>query len=93
VDDENGALLADSRDILKRWKNCFSQLLNVHNVSGLMQIEMHTDEPLVPGPSRLEVQIATAKLKKYKLPGSDQLMAELMQAGGEILLSAITGFK
>jgi hypothetical protein len=28
-------------------------------------------EPLVPGPSRLEVEIAIAKLKKYKSPGSD----------------------
>jgi sorting nexin-29 len=28
-------------------------------------------------------------LKKYKLPGSDQVLAELIQAGGEILLSAI----
>jgi hypothetical protein len=28
-------------------------------------------------------------LKKYKSPGSDQILAELIQAGGEILLSAI----
>jgi hypothetical protein len=46
-------------------------------------------ETLVPGPTRLEVEIAIAKLKKYKSPGSDQIPAELMQAGGEILLSAI----
>jgi hypothetical protein len=41
-------------------------------------------EPLVPGPSRLEVEIAIAN----KSPGSDQIPAELVQAGGEILLSA-----
>jgi hypothetical protein len=46
-------------------------------------------EPLVPGPSRLEVEIAVAKFKKYKSSGSDQIPAELSQAGGEILLSAI----
>jgi hypothetical protein len=46
-------------------------------------------EPLVPGPSCLEVEIAIAKLKKYKLPGSDQILAELIQARGKILLSAI----
>jgi hypothetical protein len=28
-------------------------------------------------------------LKKYKSPGSDQILAELIQAGGEMLLSAI----
>jgi hypothetical protein len=46
-------------------------------------------EPLIPGPSRLEVEIVIAKLKKYKSPGSDQISAELIQAGGEMLLSAI----
>jgi hypothetical protein len=35
------------------------------------------------------MEIAIAKLKKYKSPGSDQIPAELSQAGGEILLSAI----
>jgi hypothetical protein len=50
---------------------------------------VHTAEPLVPGPSHLEVEIAIAKLKKYKSPGSDQIPAELIKAGGEMLLSAI----
>jgi hypothetical protein len=61
----------------------------VHNVSDVRKIEVHTAEPLVPGPCRLEVRIAIAKLKKYKSPGSDQIPAELIQAGGEILTSAI----
>jgi hypothetical protein len=47
-----GDLLADSH-ILNRWKNYFSQLLNVHYVSYVRQIEVHTAEPLVPG-GRLE---------------------------------------
>jgi hypothetical protein len=33
-----------------------------------MQIEVHTAEQLVPGSSHLEVETATAKLKKYKSP-------------------------
>jgi hypothetical protein len=37
----------------------------------------------------LEVGIAIAKLKKHKSPGSDPIPAELIQAGGEMLLSAI----
>jgi hypothetical protein len=63
--------------------------LNVHNVSDVRQIEIHTVEPLVPGPSHLEVEIAIEKLKKYKSPGSDQILAELSQAGGETLVSMI----
>jgi hypothetical protein len=80
VNDDNGDLLADSHIILNSWKNYFAQLLNVHNVSDVRQIEVRTSELLVPGPSCLEVEIAVAKLKKCKLPGSDQILAELIQA-------------
>jgi hypothetical protein len=73
--DESGDLLADSHNILNRWKNYFSQLLNVHNVSDVRQIEVHMAEPLVPGPNRLEVEIAIAKLKRYKSLGSDEILA------------------
>jgi hypothetical protein len=66
VKDENGDLLADSHCILNRWNNYFSQLLNMHNVSDVRQIDVHTVEPLVSGPSRLEVEIAIATLKMYK---------------------------
>jgi hypothetical protein len=31
------------------------------------------------GPSRPEVEMAIAKLKKYKSPGSDQILAEMIQ--------------
>jgi hypothetical protein len=35
---ENADLLADSHNILNRWKNYFSQLLDVNNVSNVRQI-------------------------------------------------------
>jgi hypothetical protein len=79
VKDENGDLLANPHNILRRWKNYFSQLLNVHNVSDVRQIE-----PLVPGPSRPEIEIAIAKLEKYKSPGSGQIQAGLIQGGETI---------
>jgi hypothetical protein len=63
--------------------------LNVHNISDIRQIGVHTAEPLAPGPSRLEVETAIAKLIKYRSPGSDQIPAEMIQAEDEILLSAI----
>jgi hypothetical protein len=62
--DEKGDLLADSHNILNRWKNYFSQLLNVHRVSDVRQIEIHTAEPLVPDPSSIEVEIAIENLKR-----------------------------
>jgi hypothetical protein len=63
--------------------------VNLQSVSDVSQLEVHTAELLEPGSSRLEVEIAIAKMKKFKLPSSDQISAELIQAGGEILLSAI----
>jgi hypothetical protein len=86
---ENAELLADSHSILNRWKNYFSQLLNVHIVSDVRQMEVHMAELLAPRHSLLEVEIAIAKFKKYKSPDSHQIPAELIQAGGEMLLSAI----
>jgi hypothetical protein len=52
----------------------YSQLLNVHNVSNIRQIELHAAEPLVPNLSTSEIEIAIAKLKKYKLLDSDQIL-------------------
>jgi hypothetical protein len=51
----------------------------VHNVSDVRQTEVCTAEPLVPGPSCLEVEIAIAKFKKYKSPDSNQIPAGFKQ--------------
>jgi hypothetical protein len=47
VKDENSDLLADSHNILNRWKSYFSQLFNARNISDVKKIEIHTGEPLV----------------------------------------------
>jgi hypothetical protein len=60
----------------------------VHDVSDVRQIKIHTAELQAPCPSLLDVEVAISKLKEYKLSGSDQILAELIQAGGEALLSA-----
>jgi hypothetical protein len=51
--------------------------------------EIRTVEPLVPDPSPFHIEIAVARFKSYKSPGSDQIPAELIQAGGEMLRSKI----
>ena len=58
VMDEKGDLVADSRSIVGRWRNYFSQLFNVHGVKDVRQAETHTAEPLVPEPSAFEVELA-----------------------------------
>jgi hypothetical protein len=42
---------------------------------------------VISGP--FEVEIAIAKLERYKSPGSNHISAEIIQAGGEILCSEI----
>jgi hypothetical protein len=79
VKNGNDDLLGVSHSIWNRWKNYFSQLLNVRIVSDVRQIEVHMAEPLKLGSSRLEVQIVIVKLKKYKSLSSDQIPAQLIQ--------------
>jgi hypothetical protein len=69
--------LVDPQKILTVWKNFFCQLLNVQGAGGIRQTEIHTAESFVPEPSATEVEIAIRKLKRYKVPDSDQI-----QAGG-----------
>ena len=66
VKDENGDLVTDSHSILARWRNHFSQLLNIHGVNDVRQTELHTAEPLVPELSPFEVKFAIEKLKSHK---------------------------
>jgi hypothetical protein len=46
----------------------------------------------VPEPSLAEVEIAIGKLKSYKSLGTDQTLAELIKAEGEMLCSEIHKF-
>jgi hypothetical protein len=60
----------------------------VHNASDVRQVEVHAAEPIVSDPSRLEFEKAITTFKKYKSPGSEQILAELNHVRGDILLSA-----
>ena len=74
-------MVTDSQSILARWRNHFSQLLNIHGVNDVRQTEIHTAEPLVPDP--FEIDMAIGKLKSHKSPGNSQVPAELIKAGVE----------
>jgi hypothetical protein len=52
-------------------------------------MDIHMTEPLIPEPSLFEVEIAIRKLKSYKSPGTDQIPADLIKAGGGTLYSEI----
>jgi hypothetical protein len=50
---------------------------------GLLMLgrQTHTVEPLTPEPRASDVAMDTEELKRYKLPGNDQIPAELIKAG------------
>jgi hypothetical protein len=87
--DEKVDLVTDSYGILARWRNHFSQLLNVHGVNNVRQTEMYTAEPLVSDPSAFEFEMTTVDLKRHKSPGIDQIPAELIKARGRTTRSEI----
>ena len=79
---------------MAEWRNHFSQLLNVLGVIDVRQTEVHTAEPLVPGPSAFEVEIlryvilmATEKLKSHKSAAIDQIQAEFIKVLGRRIRS------
>ena len=61
-------LFTVSHSIFARWRNCFSQLLNIHGVNGVRQTEIHTAQPILPEPSTFDFEMAIEKLKRGKSP-------------------------
>jgi len=70
---------------LARWRNHFSNLLNVHEAHDVRQPEIHTAKPLVSKVSVLTIEMASEKLKRYKPLGIDQISAETITAGSRAI--------
>jgi hypothetical protein len=82
VKDERGELLRILKQIFTKWKNYFCQLLDVQGPGSTRQTEINRAEPFVTEPSAAEFKVAIRKMKRYTALGSDQIPAELIQAGG-----------
>jgi hypothetical protein len=67
--------------IVVRWRTHFFQILNIHGVNDVRQTEIHR-EPFVHEPSAFEVDFAFEKLRSRISPGTDQIPAEMIKAGG-----------
>ena len=91
VQDRSGKCLTEQRQILNRWTEYCSELYN-HKANGdpsvlnCTQTDTEDDHPIL----RREVDAAVQSLKKGNSAGVDNIPAELVQAGGEDVITALT---
>ena len=91
VQDRSGKCVTEEQHILTRWIEYCSELCN-HKANGessvlnCPQSDTEDDHPFL----RREVEAAVQSLKKGKSAGVDNIPAELVQAGGEDVITAFT---
>ena len=91
VQDRSGKCLTEERQILNRWTEYCSELFN-YKANGDQSVlncplrDTEDDHPIL----RIEVEAALQSLKKGKSAGVDIIPAELVQAGGEDVINALT---
>ena len=54
----DGTIVADTTSILGRWEQFFRNLLNVNQSTNHEGSEIYTEEPDIPEPSLIEVELA-----------------------------------
>ena len=91
VQDHLGKCLTEERQILNRRTEYCSELYN-HKANGdpsvldCLQTDTEDDHPIL----RKEVEAAVQTFKKGKPAGVDNIPVELVQAGGEDVITALT---
>ena len=89
IQDKSGNCLTEEKEILSRWTEYCSELYDYEScgdntVLDCSQPQKKDLQPIL----RKEVEIAVASLKKGKSSGVDNILAELVQAGGETMIDA-----
>lgn len=83
VDDENGRLIVDDVNIVKRWQEYYSKLLNEEFPRSIHASETPTEGPVEPI-SEAEVTEALKRMKRGKSVGPDGIPVEFWLACGDV---------
>ena len=93
IDSSDGVHLTQKDDILSRWREHFSTLLNQHSnadpsvLDSIPQAEV--DHSLEVTPTEEELVKALSQLASGKAPGPDAIPAEVLKNGGHSLISGL----
>lgn len=89
VRDENGMIMTDERDVLERWKQHFESLferdqastktVDGGNYERILELEISTEE----------IMKAMKSMKMGKAAGFDRVSAEMLRAGGGVVVSLL----
>ena len=91
VQDRSGKCLTDEQQILNRWTEYCSELYNYKtngdsSVLNCPKTDTEDDHPIL----QREVEAAVQSLKRRKSAGIDSIPAEMVQAGGEDVITILT---
>ncbi|CAD7079910.1 unnamed protein product [Hermetia illucens] len=77
--DKEGNLISDKMGILERWVEYFDELLNNQNIGELEVPPTEDDGQMLSPPTIEETVRAIHPLKNHKSPGTDGIIAELVE--------------
>jgi hypothetical protein len=93
VKDKEGVVLTENQKVLERWREYFYELLNVEvldtALDGNNEETYCNVQPDVEMPSREEVEAAVKALKNNKAPGKDEISAEVLKKGGDVIIDKL----
>ena len=91
IQDKSGKCLTEEKEILSRWTEYCSELYNYESCgdNAVLDCSQPPEEDLQPI-LREEVEIAVTPLKRGKSAGVDNIPAEPVHAGGDIMIDVLT---